>query len=101
MACFSGGGADRFHSNHSIMRTAYILAHFYADRLSLGSLFDDAGRSDIDRCVVAHRILARRRSFHPLGLLGVAMTVVCCAVILAGTILSACDWNELIGRAYY
>lgn len=35
------------------------------------------------------------------GTFGRRNGVICCAVILAGTILSACDWNELIGRAYY
>ncbi len=37
--------------------------------------------------------------FLLLGSVPSLSTVVCCVVILAGTILSACDWNELLGRA--
>lgn len=37
--------------------------------------------------------------FLLLGSVPTAMTVVCCVVILAGTILSACDWSELFGHA--
>lgn len=44
MACFSEALADVVHSNHSIMRTAYLLVFFFAARLSLGFLLDDAGR---------------------------------------------------------
>lgn len=37
--------------------------------------------------------------FLLLGSVPSFATVVCCVLILAGTILSACDWNELFGRA--
>lgn len=37
--------------------------------------------------------------FLLLGSVPSLPTVVCCLVILAGTVLSACDWNELLGRA--
>ena len=36
--------------------------------------------------------------FLLLGSVPSFATVVCCVVILAGTILSACDWKELFGR---
>lgn len=37
--------------------------------------------------------------FLLLGSVPSFATVVCCVVILVGTILSACDWSELFGRA--
>lgn len=37
--------------------------------------------------------------FLLLGSVPTVATVVCCVVILTGTILSACDWSELFGHA--
>lgn len=34
-----------------------------------------------------------------LGSIPTVETVLCCVAILAGTILAACDWNELLGRS--
>ena len=33
-----------------------------------------------------------------LGAVPTISTIICCMVILVGTILAACDWNELFGK---